>query len=908
MPLHSSVPAGRVRRGALALVLFLASAAPLANGGKVLTLDDYGRWNRIVSTAISPDGRWVTYGYRQNGGDDTLHVKNVASGTVHTIANGAEPKFADDSAWVAYVVNLPKKEAEKLRKAKKPVTKAIELLNLASGEKYKVENASTFTFPAGAKVVAIKRDKAAPDAKHEGVDLIVRTLATGATQNIGNVADYQFNKAGTRLAFTVDAADDAGNGVSVLDLERQTLTILSTDTAEYARPTWNEAGDRLAILRGTKPKDKLRRQNAVLLLRADGSNKAADLEGHTGASVLPGRDLVISELGEVSWSKDGSRVFIGFKEQEPEPEKSEEPVPNVDVWHWKDERVQSVQIVRADADRRATIRASLDAASGRLILLTDDEMPSIVLTEDGRWGIGRRDKPYRMQVTWGGSPADYYRVDTATGERSLIVKNVQRTLGASPDSKWYVYQKDKEVWAYNLESGTTTNVSKAAGISFIDEDDDHPYEKPTHGMAGFTKDGAIILNHRFDLWKLPLGGGTPKNLTGGTGAKQELELRYVDLDPDERAIDLSKPILLSAYGEWTKQSGYYRLEPGGALEKLVLVDKSIGRPAKAKSADRILYTTETFVEFPDYYVSATDFKNPIKVTHANPHQSEYAWGRRVLVDYKNSKGVRLQGTLTLPAGYQPGKRYPMLVYFYEKMSNTHHRYSMPVYDDRPHMSTYASNGYLVFQPDVVYTIGRPGDSAVDCVTSGVKKVIDLGYADPDHIGLQGHSWGGYQSSFIVTQTDMFAAVVTGAPVTNLVSFYGELYKSTGTVQQGIVEIGQVRMGAGYFDNPALYHSQSPVHQAQKIKTPFMILHGTEDGAVDWHQGLEFYNAAKRLGKEVILVSYPGEAHHLGKEENQKDFQVRMKQFFDHYLKEVPAPSWMTDGVPQSKKARPAGGS
>jgi len=205
----------------------------------------------------------------------------------------------------------------------------------------------------------------------------------------------------------------------------------------------------------------------------------------------------------------------------------------------------------------------------------------------------------------------------------------------------------------------------------------------------------------------------------------------------------------------------------------------------------------------------------------------------------------------------------------------------------------------------VYTIGKPGTSAVDDVTSAVKKVIELGYADPKHIGLQGHSWGGYQSSYILTQTDMFAAVVTGAPPTNLVSFYNELYKQTGTVQQGIMEVGQVRMGAGVTPWSAheLYESQSPIHQAEKIKTPFLILHGTADGAVDWHQGLEYYNAARRLGKEVILLSYPDEPHHLAKEENQKDFQVRMKAFFDHYLKGTPAPKWMTEGVPFLQKGK-----
>ena len=313
---------------------------------------------------------------------------------------------------------------------------------------------------------------------------------------------------------------------------------------------------------------------------------------------------------------------------------------------------------------------------------------------------------------------------------------------------------------------------------------------------------------------------------------------------------------------------------------------------------------QTFNEYPNYWVADKRFGGAKQVTDAQPDIfKEFAWGTKQLIEYKNSKGQRLQGTLTLPAGYEPGKKYPMIVYFYELMSDTHHTFSFPVYDDRPHMSTYSSNGYLVLQPDVRYEVGKPGTSALDCVTSAVKKVIELGYADPAHIGLQGHSWGGYQSSFIVTQTNMFAAVVTGAPPTDLTSFVGTLYRSTGTIQQGITEVGQVRMGAGVTPWSAheLYESQSPVHNAPKITTPFMILHGTADGSVDYGQGLEFYAAARRLGKQVILLSYPDEAHHLGRKENQKDFQVRMRQFFDHYLKGTPAPVWMTEGVPQLRK-------
>ncbi len=273
----------------------------------------------------------------------------------------------------------------------------------------------------------------------------------------------------------------------------------------------------------------------------------------------------------------------------------------------------------------------------------------------------------------------------------------------------------------------------------------------------------------------------------------------------------------------------------------------------------------------------------------------------MLIDYVDERGNELQGTLGLPAGYEEGKRYPMLVYFYELSSQQHHNYYAPTYDDRPHMSTYASNGYLVFQPDIVYTIGKPGSSALDDLTSSINKVIELGYADPDHIGLQGHSWGGYQSSFVVTQTDMFAAVVTGAPPTNLISFYNTLYRSSGNIQQGITEVGQVRMGTTPFEDFELYLSQSPIHHAEKITTPFMILHGTADGSVDYGQGLEYYAMARRLGKEVILLSYPDEGHHLSRKENRIDFQIRMMQYFDHYLKGAQKAKWMVDGVPFLEK-------
>ncbi len=254
---------------------------------------------------------------------------------------------------------------------------------------------------------------------------------------------------------------------------------------------------------------------------------------------------------------------------------------------------------------------------------------------------------------------------------------------------------------------------------------------------------------------------------------------------------------------------------------------------RSEDADRVIFTRQTFVDFPDWWLSDTRFRNPGQITEANPQQSEYAWGSRVLVEFVDDRGNELQATLTLPAGFEEGRQYAMVMYFYEKMSQRHHEYSMPVYDDRPHMSTYASDGYLVLMPDIVYEEGYPGSSALDDVTSAARAVIDAGYADPDRICIQGQSWGGYETSFILTQTDMFACVVTGAPLTNLISMYNINYKSSGSPNVPILEWSQGRMNTSPYHDFDLYVSQSPIHHVEKITTPFLI-----------------------------LLSYPDEPHHL----------------------------------------------
>jgi dipeptidyl aminopeptidase/acylaminoacyl peptidase len=922
-----------------------AVAAPAAGARRTLTLADYGSWKRIVSPTLSGDGRWMAFAYQPNDGDATLHLRALDTTTRYTVAVGSAPVFSDDGKWVAYYVSPPERRPGAGRAGGAPApgptpapggrgaapgagaaARRAEVMELATGTKVPVANAASFKFSDNSRWLAVRLNKAQTDAKHNGADLILRELATGNVRNIGNVGLYEFDDAGRFLAYTVDAADKQGNGVYLVDLASGETQVLANAAKDFDQLSWSATGTSLAVLRGEKADTKKQKDNTLLVWRDLGTPKRSALEVNPATFAGFPANMVVSEFTAPRFTRDGASLFIGIKEQEAELAKSDEPQANVDVWHYKDPEPQSVQMVRLQQDRRSTYAAVLNLTSQKLLRLADSGMRAVTPTRNAKWGIGRMDAAYRGEVSWGGARADYYRVNLATGERTLIAKALTRTMGTSPDSKWFLYLESGKVYAYNLETAQRVQVDASAKRSFVDADDDHPYERPTYGVAGWSKDGKyVLLNDRFDIWQLALDGSKAVNLTAGVGDEKQIRFRIERLDvraggrggrggggaaaatdDEDEGVDLAAPITYNAYGEWTKQSGYWRGLAGKAPTPLLYGDKAIGQLQKAPRADRVIFTQQTFTEFPDWYTSSGTLAAPAKVTDANPQLAEYAWGSKRLIDYTNSKGVKLQGTLTLPANYEPGKKYPMIVYFYEKMSNTHHQFATPVYDDRPHMSTYASDGYLVFQPDVVYEIGRPGTSAVDCVTSGVKKVIEMGFADPAHIGLQGHSWGGYQSSYIVTQTDMFAAVVTGAPPANLMSFYDQLYKQTGTVQQGIMELGQVRMGADStpWTAKALYESQSPVHNVQKIKTPFLILHGTADGAVDWVQGLEYFNAARRNGKNVILLSYPDEPHHLAKKENQKDFQVRMKQYFDHYLKGTPAPKWMTDGVPQMRKGGP----
>jgi dipeptidyl aminopeptidase/acylaminoacyl peptidase len=298
------------------------------------------------------------------------------------------------------------------------------------------------------------------------------------------------------------------------------------------------------------------------------------------------------------------------------------------------------------------------------------------------------------------------------------------------------------------------------------------------------------------------------------------------------------------------------------------------------------------------------------VTRTNPFQDRYRWGRSELIDFRNTRGQRLQGALFYPADYEPGRQYPMITYIYETRSPLVHSYSTPSERSAYNTAVWTSQGYFVYQPDIVYRDRNPGLSAVEALVPAVEAVLETGMVDPERVGLVGHSWGGYQTAFVPTQTDIFAAAVAGAPLTELTSMYLSIYWNLGVTDARIFEISQGRMEVPPWEDLESYHANSPVHQIESLNTPMLVAFGDEDGAVDWDQGILFYNAARRAGKDMVLLVYEGENHGLGKRPNQIDYHRRINQWFGHYLKGEPAPDWMATGVPyleqQEGKAAPEG--
>jgi dipeptidyl aminopeptidase/acylaminoacyl peptidase len=487
--------------------------------------------------------------------------------------------------------------------------------------------------------------------------------------------------------------------------------------------------------------------------------------------------------------------------------------------------------------------------------------------------------------------------------RTPVVKKLVGQPSMSPDGHFVAWFDGTNWRLFDTSSKTSRVATGTLKIILTDEQHDTPDAPPAYGLGGWVDEGASLLVYdRYDIWQIPSAGGEPVNLTGRAGRAAQVTFRVVTLDREDRALSSREPLLLTAYHNKEKNWGFYAASFAKHGVELRLDQKKLFKfIGKAKKADAVLFSREDYGEFPDVWVSDLSFKTPKKISDANPQIAEFAWGTAELIEYKNQDGVPLQGVLIKPAGYVAGQRYPVITYFYERESQLLYAFNEPVVNHRPSFAVYAGAGYAIFLPDVVFTIGHPGQSFLKCLVPAVQKLVDMGVADPKKLGLHGHSWGGYGTAYMVTQTNMFAAAIAGAPVANMTSAYDGIRWESGIARQAQYEKSQSRIGGSLWEKRDLFIENSPLFFVDRVKTPVLIEHGDEDGAVPWYQGIEFYLSLRREGKNVILLQYRGEPHHLQKYPNKLDYSIKMKQYFDHYLKGEPAADWIVNGQPYAGK-------
>ena len=908
-------------------------------------IHDILAWQSIRSPVFSKNGRWFAYRLGPAEGDGEVFIKDTQGEKEYTSPVGEGPRsasgeiaFSKDSKWAAFSVYPTRGEAKKLREQKKSTYNNISLLNLSTGDKIDFEKVRRFMF-SGENPSWIVFHKYPPEGqakeqeKWKGSNLILYELATKKELNIGNVSEFAFNKSGLWLAWIIDAHGQSGNGVQIRNMKTGVILPLDTDKANYSRLTWTEKGDGLTVLRGKEDEDfedKLYSVVGFTQFTSASPNKVIydpkeDTSFPEKMTISPNRTAV--------WTEDFSALIFGIhdvkikenkkdvpkdeekdvdaEETEAEEEKAppkpkvkpkipidKEDLPDVVIWHWQDNRMQSQQQVQESRDKSYNYLATYLMSPKTFIRLADDTMKSVSAAPKQLWAIGYDNREYELSANLVGIRyQDVFLINMKTGERKLALKKFQYSIVLSPDGTHFLFYNKGQYHTYEMATGKTFNITKEVPTSFINTEDDHNVIDPPIRPIGWVKDGvSVLLYDNWDIWNVPVHGGKWINLTvNGKTDGIRYRSRY-RLDPDEEGIDLKQPVYLGPYGEWTKKAGIGRIDKGKPGVKMLLWEDATFSLRKAEDSDIYLYTKQTYKNYPDYYVTDANMKNGKRITDANPQQKDFLWssGSR-LIDFESAKGDRLQAALFLPANYEEGKSYPTIVYIYEKVSQGLNRYYAPTASGF-NKSVYTSRGYAVLMPDIVYKINDPGMSSVWCVVPAVEAAIATGIVDRDRVGIHGHSWGGYQSSFLVTQTEIFSAVVTGAPLTNMISMYSSIYWNSGSANQPIFESSQGRFYGGYWDNLEAYARNSPVYFAQNVKTPMIILHNDKDGAVDWNQGIEYFNTLRRLGKPVIMLQYVGENHGVRKPPNQKDYTIRMREFFDHHLLDKPAPKWITEGV------------
>ena len=899
------------------LFIFLLIVLPgisSATEKRPMTFEDVMNFHHLHVPTISHNGQWIAYHAWPDRGDGYGILVSANGKTEYRFERAQHPRFSSRGNWVIFNQLPPFSQTEDVKPADRPKDSLL-LVQVGNGRSEGFAQLRRAALSQRGEFLFVHQhrpeDKTLTRAQNEklkkaGTPLIVRNLGNNQQIELPFVDSWSVDSLTTTLIFNLKDTLEHGNGLYQIRLDKLAATPLPVDTTANSRFnlfTWHEETSTLAYVRGCElSKDTT--ETAALFIWKNGQDAPRLLiangqapEGH-----------FIPFDNRLTWSQDGKRLFFGLRPEflaaKPKLIQTSECVleallekAEIDIWHFEDPLIKTQEKVLWNQLRRQNLMAVYHLDQNRMLQLATEEIPDVQLSRTGNYVVATSTLPHARRITWEGRFRDIYTIDLNTGEKQLVLEEFGDMSLLSPNGRYILYFDNVHWNSYDILREEHRSLTAGLEVPFYDETNDRPAPPSSYRLAGWLEDGQTALIYdRYDIWAADLGSGAIRNITGSFGRNNKIQLRVSRLQSG--AFKPRQQLFLEGFNENTKVTAIYsaRVDRSGVN---LLMDTSQNLKLREMSGDgkAILFTRESFDVFPDVWVSNTSFQKPVMVSNLNSQLKPFNWGTAELISFESTEGVPLQAILVKPGDYDPSKKYPVFVYYYEQYSQRLHDFNQTVINHRPGFGLYSSNGYVMLLPDIHFEQGRPGMSAVNSLVPAAQKLIDMGIADPNAIGLHGHSWSGYQTAYVVTQTDMFRAAIAGAPVGNMTSAYSGIRWGSGQARQFQYETGQSRIGSSMFENRNLYIENSPVFFADRINTPLLLMHGDVDEAVPWEQSIEIYLAMRRLNKDVIFLQYRQELHHPQKYPNKLDYSIRMKEYFDYHLKGLPPAEWIIRSTP-----------
>lgn len=900
-------------------IIFAFTTTSLSAQG-VLTFEDVMKFEDINSPVISSQGNWIAYGVWPDRGDGKVAIQHTSKSTFYEMELGANPKIAHNENWVIAYRNVSL--VEELRAKKDKPKRGLSLLNLENGEIQQLDSISTYKLSNDGNWLATKRyqSKKIESLKHKnkklGTSVTLWDLGNNKSIELNFVAEMNFDSLSNYFSYSVIDTSGEGNGLYIYDLtDSEKGQISISKNGYYTNLTWDSKSPQLAFTKANFDTSYTESDASLHLWNAE-NNELKTLvtpnDVKEGWALRSNNNLQF----EYSYQYKHPRLFFGLMPQDmvdlitKKKSKNDEEIDiyavnkivedrGMDLWHGDDPRIKTHEIVTFNARKNRTYTAIFHLNDDKWVQLADQNMPFIQISHGDNFVMGNSDEPYLRYITYDGFYQDWYLVDLETGDRTKVAERTSNgSAMLTPKGHRVLYYDNKNWHVYNVDTKETRNITEGFSVPFYDEDHDYPSDVPGYGIGGWINGGdAVLIYDKYDIWQIPLIRGNIRNITYGKGREEKRIFRVRSMDNDN-LFKTNEDLLLTSYHDLNKNFGFYSAKTDNeGVKRLLEEDKKFTFVSKSDDSDKILFKREAYDEFPNLWIS-NDWRfektNQVSKLHMDL-KKKWNWGSAELVDWLSLDGTYIQGVVIKPDNYDPNKRYPIMTYYYRFFTNRLHDFNEPKTNHRPVFAQYVSDDYVVFLPDIRFEIGRPGFAATKSLVPGIQKLIELGIADEDKLGLHGHSWSGYQTAFIVTQTNIFDAAVTGAPVSNMTSAYSGIRWGSGLARQFQYEKTQSRIGKSLIEAPEKYIENSPVFFADKITTPMLIQHGDADGAVPWYQSIELYLAMRRYNKDVIFLQYHDEPHHLQKFPNKLDYAIRMKEYFDYYLKGVGEPEWIING-------------